>query len=153
MKKQNRTTLIRLGLMIALTLGVAAVSARAQSYDHITANIPFEFTVGGKQLPAGTYTVRQLSPGTPYLFSLRGRDTQAIASGFTNAIQANTTAAQTKLVFHKYGEQYFLSEVWIDGEDTGHQFLKSRAERELKREMARNFSRPEMAAIVAAGQF
>lgn len=152
MKKQNRTTLTKSVLMIALALGVAAISASAQSYDHITAKIPFAFTVGGKTLPAGTYTVRHLGFNAPALLSLNGRDSQVIASGFTNAIQASEASAQTKLVFHKYGDQYFLSELWIVGDDTGRQFLKSRAERELGREMARNSSRPEMVAIVAPGQ-
>jgi len=149
MKKQIRSTLTKLGVMIALTLGITAVTASAQSYDHIMANIPFEFTVGGKALPAGAYTVRRVSVNAPYLFVLRGKETQVIANGFANALQAGKASAQTKLVFHRYGDRYFLSEIWIDGDDVGHQLPKSRAERELSRETAGASSRPGMVAVIA----
>ena len=152
MKKQICATLTKSVLMIAIAIVVSAVSASAQSFEHITAKIPFDFTVGDKTLPAGAYTVRLSNLNAPYLLSIRGEDRQAIAIGFTNAIQANKAAAQTKLVFHRYGDRYFLSEVWLIGEDTGRQFLKSHAEQELNREMAGNSSRPEMAPIIVASQ-
>ena len=40
-------------------------------------------------------------------------------------------AAATKLVFRKYGEQYFLSQIWVEGEETGAQLPKTRVEKEL----------------------
>lgn len=152
MKKQNRTALTKLILMIALTLGVSAVSASAQSYAPLRFKVPFEFTLGGETLPADTYTFQPVNLDTPNLLLIRGNERHAITSGFTSTIQANKAAAQTKLVFHKYGDQYFLSEIWMDGDDTGHRFLKSHAERELNRGLARNFSRPEMVAILVASQ-
>ena len=36
-------------------------AAKAQSQDGMTVDVPFQFVVHGKTLPAGTYTVRQLS--------------------------------------------------------------------------------------------
>jgi hypothetical protein len=152
MKKQIHATLAKSDLMIALTLCESAISANAQSYKHITAKIPFDFTVGDKTLTACAYSIRQPDVNDHYLLSVRGEDRQAIANGFTNAIQANKAAAQTKLVFHKYGDRYFLSEILFEGDDTGRQFLKSHAERELTRKMARNSSRPEMAPIVVTNQ-
>jgi len=152
MNKQICAALTKSALMIGLALGASAVSASSQSYKHITAKIPFDFTVGDKTLPAGAYTVRQPDVNAPYLLSVRGEDRQAIANGFTNAIQANKAAAQTKLAFHKYGDRYFLSEILFEGEDTGRKFLKSHAERELNHGMARNSSRPEMTPIVVPNQ-
>ena len=35
---------------------------------------------------------------------------------------------QTKLVFQRYGDQYFLSEIWMEGNKVGHQLAKSRRE-------------------------
>jgi hypothetical protein len=150
MKKQIHATLTRSVLMIALALCASAKSASAQSYKRITAKIPFNFTVGDKRLPAGAYTLQQPDVNAPYLLS--SEDRQAIANGFTNAIQTNKAAAQTKLVFHKFGDRRFDSEILFEGDDTGRQFLKSHAERELTCEMARNSSRPEMAPIVVANQ-
>jgi len=150
MKKQIHTTLTMSVLMIALALCASAKSASAQSYKRITAKISFNFTVGDKTLPAGAYPLRQPDVNAPYLLS--SEDRQAIANGFTNAIQANKAAAQTKLAFHKYGDRYFLSEILFEGEDTGRKFLKSHAERELNHGMARNSSRPEMTPIVVPNQ-
>jgi hypothetical protein len=42
------------------------------------------------------------------------------------------------LVFHRYGDQYFLFQVWPAGEQTGRQFFKSKAEREAQRNEAAN---------------
>src|SRR5262245_37549876 len=57
MQKQICATLTKSVLMIAPALGMSAVSASAQSYEHITAKIPFDFTVGAKTLPACAHTV------------------------------------------------------------------------------------------------
>jgi len=43
---------------------------------------------------------------------------------------------QTKLVFTRYGDQYFLSEIWMAGTTVGQKLPKSRREREL--EIAQN---------------
>lgn len=37
-----------------------------------------------------------------------------------------------KVVFHRYGNRYFLSEVWIGGESTGRVCVQSRAEKRLQ---------------------
>jgi hypothetical protein len=42
------------------------------------------------------------------------------------------------LVFHRYGDEYFLSEIWPAGSSTGRGLPKSRAERELKRKAQDN---------------
>jgi hypothetical protein len=36
-----------------------------------------------------------------------------------------------KLVFHRYGNEYFLSEVWTPGDEWGHRLSKTRREREI----------------------
>jgi hypothetical protein len=38
------------------------------------------------------------------------------------------------LVFHQYGDEYFLTEIWPAGGQTGRALPKSRAERELQRQ-------------------
>jgi len=43
-----------------------------------------------------------------------------------------------KLVFHRYGDQYFLYQVWPAGTSTGRQFLKSRSERDAQYNLASN---------------
>ena len=47
--------------------------------------------------------------------------------------QVWTPTDKGKLVFHRYGDQYFLSEVWPAGATTGRVIAKSRAESELEK--------------------
>jgi hypothetical protein len=42
----------------------------------------------------------------------------------------------SKLTFHRYGNQYYFAEVWIDGEKDGLQAPKSKAERATQKELA-----------------
>ena len=61
MKRQAYTMIA----MIVL-VGSMAVAAQAQTSGRtqLIANIPFEFNVGNKTLPAGEYTVRQVNPAS-----------------------------------------------------------------------------------------
>jgi hypothetical protein len=71
----------------------------------------------------------------------------------TQGVEARREQDQTKLVFHRYGDQYFLSQVWTAGESDVRELWKSRAERELiKRRanhLAKNAVEPEVVRIVA----
>jgi len=43
--------------------------------------------------------------------------------------------AQARLVFHRYGNTYFLSQVWMAGSGAGRELLKTRQERAIEREL------------------
>jgi hypothetical protein len=47
------------------------------------------------------------------------------------AVVSLNTTSRAKLVFHRYGDQYFLYQVWAAGATSGRQFPKSRSEREV----------------------
>jgi len=50
--------------MMLMLIGILAVTAEAQSVNGVSirANIPFEFSVGDKLLPAGEYRIQQVNP-------------------------------------------------------------------------------------------
>jgi len=98
-------------------------------------NIPFEFSVNGKRLPAGEYSVKRYSiTNSAYIIqSVDGKN--AVSTLTIGGLEARGKRAATKLVFNKYGRQYFLSQVWTG--ETGKQVPLSRAERALKQELAR----------------
>ena len=86
---------------------VAAGTGLAQSYS-VKATVPFSFAVGRTWLPAGSYVISELSPQQ---ITLGTADSgRAMALSF---VQPENTSAMTqgKLVFHKIGDRYFLSEV------------------------------------------
>ena len=47
------------------------------------------------------------------------------------SLKSGRVSEQTKLVFTRYGEQYFLSEIWMAGYRAGWQVPKSRREVEI----------------------
>lgn len=126
MKKQILMVLTTLSLFVTL----AATSVHAQSDMHLKVNIPFEFYVRNRILPAGEYTVRQIGRDT---LQIRSVDCRASDLFMTIPTQAGTTPNQSTLIFRRYGDQYFLSTIWTGGNDIGRQLLKSPAEGELIR--------------------
>jgi hypothetical protein len=120
-----------------LSLLLVAGSAIAQS-DHVRANIPFSFTVENKTLPAGAYDVEALSISDAQHLVLRSEDSSSNTIVGCNTAQVLTPANKTELVFDRYGDKYFLSEIWVQGATHGRHLPKSSREKELAREMARD---------------
>ena len=73
------------------------------------ATIPFDFTVGQKLLPAGTYTIAHLRPGVIAVRGWKGNNLVSAISLVTPTSEVRKNPYQ--LVFRKYGDQYFLSEI------------------------------------------
>lgn len=132
MKKRVSALIITLSLLGAM----AVATAQAQSGEKFVVNIPFCFTVGEKTLPAGDYRVETLSFGGAHLYSklmIRSTDGQTSKIVATLPVRAGALPEESKLVFRRYGEQYFLAQVWAVGTDTGWEFRQSRAEKRLAR--------------------
>ena len=129
MKKQAFMVLMTLSLFVTL----AALSVHAQSDTRLNVNIPFEFSITNHVLPAGEYTVSRLAQDGQYVLMIRSIDCSVNERFLTLPTQARTTPNQSALVFHQYGDQYFLSQVWTSGNDTGRELSKPRAENELIR--------------------
>jgi hypothetical protein len=116
-------------VLTALTLvaWLMVPATQAQSI-MLKADIPFNFVVGDKQLPSGKYHVKQLQSG---VVQVQGRVTRSSATVLTISTQARQVADVGKLVFNRYGDQYFLSRIWAPSSGTGHELRKSRLEREV----------------------
>jgi hypothetical protein len=126
-------------LVSLLTLLLVAGSAFAQTV-HVRGNIPFNFAVGNKTLPAGTYDVRTISSGDSKTLLLRSRDSNASIIVNSNAAETLEPANNTKLVFNQYGNRYFLSQIWLSGSTLGRQLPKSSREKETARDLAQDLT-------------
>jgi hypothetical protein len=124
-------------LISLLSLLLVADSAIAQTI-HVRANIPFNFAVGNKTLPAGTYDVGTIGNGNTKVLLLQSRDSNSSMMVGSNAAQNLEPANKTKLVFNQYGDRYFLSQIWVVGETRGHQLQKSSREKEVATELAKD---------------
>jgi hypothetical protein len=129
MKRRTCPLLIMLGLLLLM-----AAPAVAQSTD-LVAEIPFDFTVCREQMPAGKYHVRPITSANRNLLIVRSEDNRSVEIICTQDVQSEKAAATGKLIFNRYGDQYFLSEMWMPGLKTGSQLVKSEKEEALLREM------------------
>ena len=94
----------------AVTSLLTAGSVSAQNSE-VQANIPFNFAVGNTVLPAGTYTVSSISLQTPQTLLIRNSDHLKLAAMVMTSAGDARYAGDNYLVFHKYGDEYFLNEV------------------------------------------
>ncbi|HYW69630.1 MAG TPA: hypothetical protein VE961_01265 [Pyrinomonadaceae bacterium] len=133
MKRQIAKGLAMLGLTLALAASAAAV-ANGQTNQALKAQVPFEFVVGEKTLAAGQYDVRAIDP-TGDAFAVTSRSGGDTAVRLASAAQRRGEAGAAKLVFHRYGSTYFLSQIWMAGEISGHELTLSKQERAMQREL------------------
>ena len=135
MKKELLKGLTMLMVVVALAVATAVVSAHAQS-SKVVADIPFEFSVGFMMMPAGEYSAEIQTNANNALMirSADGRLNAVRLSQETDRAKNNKTYA--RFVFHRYGERYFLAEVWNGGDKTGRQLLISLEEKAIERELA-----------------
>jgi hypothetical protein len=112
-------------LSLALVFGLPKVQAQSR----LVANVPFDFCVGQQAMDAGQYEVFSLGEQSG---ELRNVQTNA-AQAFIKAIKLQASnGGHARLVFNKYGNQYFLSEIWDGNSDTGIKLSQSQREKETR---------------------
>jgi hypothetical protein len=158
MRKEALRAVTMLVSIVALAF-VTAVASNAQSRGgKLTADISFDFVVGNKTLAAGEYVVGKATTNSTDAVLVRSSDGSGHnAIRMTNAISANAPKKRTTLTFLRYGNTYYLSQVWIAGSAEGRELHKSKAERMAERELAKNSSegstaqnaKPEVVTIIA----
>jgi hypothetical protein len=114
-------------IVAALIVLMAVAAAPAQSV-RLVADIPFTFVAGDSTLPAGQYTVEPMSS---HVVRLRCADLRSSALFQTIGVSGRDLQGGGKLIFNRYGETYFLFQIWSPGYSTGHELPKSRLERRL----------------------
>lgn len=144
MQIQTWKRLIMLSVLGVLT----TVSAHAQAGKQFTVTIPFNFYVGGKTLPAGQYMVGRSTQTSTEGLALRGTDGRTGVFALTRGIQTEEVQQQSKLVFRRYGDQYFLGEVWISGRSSGRGLPSSRKERLIAQEVAKHGANLEKVSVI-----
>jgi len=111
-------------LIVAASMAVPVVQAQQTI---LTATVPFAFNIGDKQLPAGAYEVRELDRAT----LIQSRDGEHSVLGIY-AYAGASKADETKLVFNKVGDHYFLAQIWTSARGQGLAVPESKVEKELR---------------------
>ena len=135
MEKKLLKGFTMLVLVAVLAFSTAVASGQSNNANKLSANIPFEFNVGYKTMPAGEYTVQTVvSAGDALL--IKSTDANTSALRLSEATSRTKDKRHARLVFNRYGDRYFLAEVWNGVDDIGRQLLKSEEERAVEREFS-----------------
>ena len=114
-------------LALALLLGASASYAQAD----LEADVPFDFHAGKRVLPADTYNFDIDNAGLIWIGNETG--TRSIVGSI--GVGGRGFDHESKLVFNRYGDNYFLSEMWSEVTATGRRIKRTPTEEELARNM------------------
>ena len=119
----------RLFLAIGLFATMACAGLHAQTMDmHV--NVPFNFQMGEKIMPAGRYVIHHAD--SVLTMRQQGGSNATIVRLTQPTIRRDTPKAGS-VVFNRYGGSYFLSQIWTSNSRDGRTVLKSTREKELAR--------------------
>jgi hypothetical protein len=127
-RKRNivNKTLSVIAMALALLMTVAA---NAQTI-HMKVQVPFNFIAAGTALPAGQYEIVSVGIGENVL-AIRNVNSPAGVLVISHSCESLNASSNTKIVFHRYGNRNFLAEVWVQGDNLGHQVTPTSRETEL----------------------
>jgi hypothetical protein len=132
-------------ITIASFVLLASVSPAWAQYNLLVANVPFEFKIGETSLPPGSYRVSRVEGHTNVLL-LRSVRRGIFVFGYRDESQDRNETP--RLVFHRYGDQYFLREIRFLG-SLAMNLPETVEEQEAQRRADRSGSDLETVAVVA----
>lgn len=119
--------------MLAAVLAVVPALANAQLGGNVAieTQVPFEFTVGNRVVPAGKCSVQAANTADDTIL-IRNHDTKLSLFSSTSIAEIRQAPETPELVFHKYGDRYFLSTIRLEGTRVIYQVPESKQETELR---------------------
>jgi hypothetical protein len=129
-------------LLILVLVGLTGL-VNAQMSTMIKAQVPFEFVANGKTMPAGECIIAVMGTGRTVLSISSGKQHDY---ALPNADESPNASKETALVFHRYGDRYFLAGIKREGR-IGYQLPASKLEGELQ---ARNVAEEVFTLLASA---
>jgi len=95
------------------------------------AKVPFQFRAGNTVVPAGQCAVQRagLNPGT---LVIRNDGAKIALFATAQRVNAPKGSSGNALIFHKYGERYFLSGIRVAGSTIAYELPEGKYEAELR---------------------
>jgi hypothetical protein len=91
--------------------------AVSQAQDSARVTIGFPFVAEGKTMPAGEYELTLNSDHTAFTLAAVPKGTGLFLTTVTRLAASEPPAGDFHIVFDKVGDAYYISEVWLPGED------------------------------------
>ena len=111
--------------------------AHAQVIGTLDVNIPFQFQAGESVLPAGNYTVRMVDNSELAIMQITSKDHPSTSAIFRVHEKDLTSApTESEVVFNKYGDHYFLAQVFDEGDPSGSEVVESSYEQKISKAAA-----------------
>jgi hypothetical protein len=121
--------LITFILAVALAMGTTGLFAQTK----VVANVPFDFTVSTVTMPAGAYTLQSTGAAGHVIQIVNnetGKSVLVLAPCMNSSYKGKATDTG-KVIFDRYGDRYFFSEVWTPYGLRGHA-MPGKLEKELQ---------------------
>ena len=132
-------------ITICLMFTAAALFAQTESQRLMKVNVPFAFSVEDHSLPAGEYLVLTVTPERSIrIVSADGKHTAIVN---TLPDYAKSPSENSRMVFHRYGNEYFLAQVWTGGQNVARNPISSKRAMEI----ASSGGTPETLSVIALG--
>ena len=123
-------------------VSLAAVPGHGQA--STKADVPFDFCVGRGVLPAGEYSIGRIGWSSQSLYLSSGVRWVEIMTPMTT--ESKTDLETSKLVFHRYGNEYFLAEIWTSNDNA----VRKLAGHPRERQLAKAGMSPQVALVYGA---
>lgn len=122
---KNYAAIALLACVAFATLG--ATPSHAQVL--MKAQVPFSFRAGARTLPAGDYSISETSMTPEVVLLSAGK--RGVELVMPNNTSSRSDVSSSKLIFHRYGDEYFLAEIWTNADDSVRTLAVSPRERQL----------------------
>ena len=131
---RGKHALLPLFLTLLFAMSFWPARAQAQIIGNLEADVPFQFHVRNTTLPAGRYMIHELEGSDLTVMQISSADGKLSALFDVESAQAKTTPEKSELIFNKYGDSYFLSELFDEGNVDGSKLMTSREEKRVSKE-------------------
>ena len=123
----------RIAVIALLALAGVVGMGKAMAQNEVRVKVPFDFAVGNKVLPAGTYSI---TPVSEWAIEIQNRDTNDALLTVVN--QDSNEPGKNVLVFNKYSGHYFLREILCESARMNVDLPTTKIEQRARQEEAKN---------------
>lgn len=123
--------LLSLFIALAFALSIHPAKAHAQIIGELEVNIPFQFYAGNVKLPAGKYVLHMIDNADLKIMEISNANGSTSALFEVEDAEANSDPRKSELIFNKYGNRYFLTRIFDEGEPDGSGVPESQYEKRV----------------------
>jgi len=118
-------------LVMMTVLTPLLASAQLGHSVSIVTQVPFQFVVGDRVVPAGQCILQAANAGVDTIV-IRNDASMVRLFSSTSVDETRTAPATNQLLFRQYGNRYFLAAVRLQGSRVMYEIPESRGEAELR---------------------